>query len=130
MRENAEPIDIPAGDVRFNALLGSDNGKGIARMLLDRPGMFGLKIIKRVRFSSRHHPRPRKQSIATYSLSPTSIMSILSSLDERALVSSGLLTPRDERVRKQVDEELGEPTSVVDLMTLRQYRKTLLNWCE
>ncbi|KAH7161953.1 hypothetical protein B0J13DRAFT_632691 [Dactylonectria estremocensis] len=42
------PVDLQAGDDGFFALLGSDHGKGPARMLAAYPEMFGCRIIASV----------------------------------------------------------------------------------
>lgn len=48
-RSTKEPVDLDAGTDGFFALLGSDNGRGAARMLVDYPQMFGRKTISSVR---------------------------------------------------------------------------------
>lgn len=46
---DTEPVDLRAGADGFFALLGTDNGKGVARMLAAYPQMFGRKTISCVR---------------------------------------------------------------------------------
>ncbi|KAH7014755.1 hypothetical protein EDB80DRAFT_678730 [Ilyonectria destructans] len=43
--DNDAVVDLQAGDDGFFALLGTDHGKGLARMLADYPEMFGRRII-------------------------------------------------------------------------------------
>lgn len=47
--KNLRHLDIYDGEDKFFALLGSDNGKGVARMLADFPHFYGWKTISKVR---------------------------------------------------------------------------------
>lgn len=46
---NASFVDISVDDDIFFALLATDNGKGVARMLASYPGCFGGKTVTRAR---------------------------------------------------------------------------------
>ncbi|KAI1173537.1 hypothetical protein F4777DRAFT_580885 [Nemania sp. FL0916] len=53
-----DPVDVPSADDLFFAFLGSDHGKGPARMLANFPEMFGHRFVHRLRLfpHGKHMP--------------------------------------------------------------------------
>ncbi|KAH8893873.1 hypothetical protein GQ53DRAFT_821748 [Thozetella sp. PMI_491] len=67
--DDLAPVDIKAGEDNFFALLGTDHGKGPARMLATYPELFGRRCISQVRV----FPRKGKLPDLCWFLEPVSL---------------------------------------------------------